>query len=510
LLICLFVPNGQTLQINKSTNQQINIKMSLRQHQELKQSQRLSPLQMQMIRLIELNSLELEDRIKQEVEENPALETSDADTSNDTGDEIGTNEDDFLSQDDIILGDYLSEDDIPDYRLNESSKKNEPSFIEINYSDEQSLHESLLTQIHLLNLDKRKQTIAEYIIGNLDENGYLLRDLNAISDDLLFQQHLEVAPLQMEDVLYEIQDLDPPGIGARNLPECLLLQLERREQTPTIKLAMEVLSNYFDEFSNKHYDKIIRQLNISQDELRDVINEIISLNPKPGNALGSNMETAMNNITPDFIVESYSGEINIYLNNSNIPILKVSRNFSEMLQGYEQNKNGVSSDDKQAILFMKQKIDSAKWFIDAVKQRQNTLQRTMETIVNIQYDFFLTEDETQLRPMILKDVAERTGFDISTISRVSNSKYVQTNTGVYPLKFFFSEAMQTNDGEDISSREIKAILKESIDNEKSDKPLTDEQLTSILNQKGYLIARRTVAKYREQLNILVARLRKKI
>jgi RNA polymerase sigma-54 factor len=484
--------------------------MSLRQHQELKQSQRLSPLQMQMIKLIELNSIELEDRIKQEVEENPALETSDTDASNETGDEIGTDEDDFLSQDDIILGDYLSEDDIPDYRLNESSKKNEPNFVEINYSDEQSLHELLLAQIYLLNLDKRKQTIAEYIVGNLDENGYLLRDLHAISDDLLFQQQIEVTPLQMEDVLYEIQDLDPAGVGARDLQECLILQLERREQTPTVTLAKEILSNYFDEFSSKHYDKIIRQLNIPQDELRNVVNEIISLNPKPGNTLGSNMETAMNNITPDFIVESYNGEISIYLNNSNIPILKVNRNFSEMLQGYEQNKDGMSSDDKQAVLFMKQKIDSAKWFIDAIKQRQNTLQRTMEAIVSIQYNFFLTEDETQLKPMILKDVSERTGFDISTISRVSNSKYVQTNTGVYPLKFFFSEAMQTNDGEDISSREIKAILKESVDNENPDKPLTDEQLTNILNQKGYLIARRTVAKYREQLNILVARLRKKI
>jgi RNA polymerase sigma-54 factor len=482
--------------------------MSIRQQQELKQSQRLSPLQMQMIKLIELNSVEIEERIKQEVEDNPALEETDS--SLDGNDESGTHNDDFLSQEEIILGDYLSEDDIPDYRLNESPKNSERNFVETNYSEEQSLHESLLAQINLLNLDERKQIIAEYIIGNLDENGYLLRDLRSISDDLLFQQHFEATSLQMEDVLYEIQDLDPIGVGARDLQECLLLQLERREQTPAVTLAKEILSNYFDEFSRKHYDKIIRQLEISPDDLRNAMDEIISLDPKPGNALGNNMETAMNNITPDFIVESYNSEITVYLNNSNIPDLKISRSFSEILQGYSENSEGMSLDDKQAVLFMKQKIDSAKWFIDAIKQRQNTLQRTMEAIVDIQYSFFLVEDETLLKPMILKDVAERTGFDISTISRVSNSKYVQTNTGVYPLKFFFSEAMQTNDGEDISSRQIKTILKKSIDNENPDKPLTDEQLTHVLNQKGYLIARRTVAKYREQLNILVARLRKKL
>ena len=480
--------------------------MSIRQRQELKQSQRLSPLQMQMIKLIELNSVELEERIKQEVEENPALETA----AIDANDEADTNDEAFLSQEEMILGDYLSEDDIPDYRLNEPSKKNEHNFLETNYSDEQTLHDLLLSQINLLHLDERKQLIAEYIIGNLDENGYLLRDLRAISDDLLFQQHLEVTSLQMEDVLYEIQDLDPAGVGARDLQECLMIQLERREQTPSVVLAKEILTNYFEEFSRKHYDKITRQLNISQNELRRAVEEITSLVPKPGNTLGSSMRTAMNNITPDFIAESYNGKISISLNNSNIPTLKINRNFSEMLQGYNENKEGMTSDEKQAVLFIKHKIDSAKWFIDAIKQRQNTLLRTMKAIVDLQYNFFITEDESFLKPMILKDVAEKAGFDISTISRVSNSKYVQTNTGVYPLKFFFSEAMQTCTGEDISSREIKAILKKSIAAENPDNPLTDEQLTYILNKKGYQIARRTVAKYREQLGILVARLRKKI
>jgi len=273
---------------------------------------------------------------------------------------------------------------------------------------------------------------------------------------------------------------------------------------------LTIINDYFEEFTRKHYDKIIRQLNITQDELREAIEVIISLNPKPGNTVGGTMQMAMNNITPDFIVDSYNGEVTIQLNNSNIPSLRVNRNFSEMLKGYSENKSSMSSDDKQAMLFMKQKVDSAKWFIDAVKQRQNTLQRTMEAIVSIQYDFFLTEDETKLKPMILKDVAERTGFDISTISRVSNSKYVQTNTNIYSLKFFFSEAMQTVGGEDISSREVKSLLLECVDNEDPVKPLTDDQLTKILNNKGYVIARRTVAKYREQLNIPVARLRKKL
>lgn len=484
--------------------------MALRQQQVLKQTQRLSPLQMQVIKLVELNSVEVEDRIKQEVEENPALETGDNELSGDTDHEDAAEKEDTLSQEELILGDYFSEDDIPDYLLNGTSQKNESDFIEINYYDDRSLGDILLEQIGLLNFDDRKQMIAEYIIGNLDENGYLQRDLQSISDDLLFQQQIEVTPLQLEDVLYEIQDLDPAGICARNLQECLLLQLDRCASTPAVKLAKEILSDYFDEFSRKHYDKIMRQMSISEEELRGAIHEITTLNPKPGNSMGGTLQTALNNITPDFIVESYNGVVSFHLNNNNIPSLKVNRNFSELLKGYSENKKSMSTDDKQAMLFMKQKVDSAKWFIDAVKQRQNTLQRTMEAIVAMQYDFFLTEDESQLKPMILKDVAERTGFDISTISRVSNSKYVQTNTAVYPLKYFFSEAMQTNEGEDISSREVKMILKENIENENASKPLTDDQLTKILNEKGYVIARRTVAKYREQLNIPVSRLRKKI
>lgn len=483
--------------------------MALKQQQELKQTQRLSPLQMQVIKLVELNTVEVEDRIKQEVEDNPALDTGNDDSLNDK--EIDEQEmGDDITQDEIMLGDYLSDEEIPDFHINQRDRKNEPSFVEISYYDDISLIDSLLEQLSLLDLDERRHTIATYIIGNLDENGYLQRDLQAIADDLLFQQQLEVTPLQLEDLLYEIQELDPAGVGARNLQECLLLQLARKAPTDAVKLAETILTDFFEEFSRKHYDKIIQQIRISPDDLRDAIEEITSLNPKPGNSLGGALQTAMNNITPDFLVDTFNGQVTIHLNNSNIPSLKVNNSFSEMLKGYQENKESMSADDKQAILFMKQKVDSAKWFIDAVKQRQNTLQRTMEAIVNLQYDFFLNEDESQLKPMVLKDVAERTGFDISTVSRVSNSKYVQTNNGIYPLKYFFSEAMQTSDGEDISSREVKKILKESIEAENSGRPLTDDQLTQILNEKGYLIARRTVAKYREQLNIPVSRLRKKI
>ena len=484
--------------------------MALRQQQELKQLQRLSPLQMQVIKLIELNSVEVEERIKQEIEDNPAIETADSELNMDVDGIDDSDLSEKLTQEDIILGDYFSEDDVPDYRLKSSLNRSEPDFIEYSYFDDKSLHDYLIEQIGLLDLDENKQIIAEYIIGNMDENGYLQRDLISISNDLLFQQQLDVTPLQLEDILYEIQDFDPAGVGARDLKECLLIQLKRLKTSYEVELAIRIIEDYFDEFSKKHYDKIMRQLNKSQDELKDVIDIIVSLNPKPGNTLGGNMQTAMSNITPDFIVDTYNNNITIQLNNSNIPNLQINRNFTEMIKGFNENKTSMSADDKQAMLFMKQKADSAKWFIDAVKQRLNTLQRTMETIVNIQYDFFLTEDETMLKPMILKDVAERTGFDISTISRVSNSKYVQTNTGIYPLKFFFSEAMQTTDGEDISSREVKMILKESIESENPLKPLTDDLLTKILNEKGYVIARRTVAKYREQLGLPVARLRKKL
>lgn len=486
--------------------------MAIRQQQHLKQTQRLSPLQMQMIKLIELNSVELEDKIKQEMEENPALD--EGVDKNETDDELN-NEDEYaevLSEEDLVKGDYNSEEDMPDFRLSSGNRStNMQSRVDFAFSGDTSLHQSLLDQIHLRDLNEKELKVAEYIIGNLDENGYLENTLQSISDDLIFQEAIDTTPERIEKVLQEIQDLEPSGVGARNLQECLLLQLRKRKtQTESIKNATLILENSFKEFTRKHYDKIKTRLNLTHDELREAVDSIISLNPKPGNIWSDSLEMAMANITPDFIVEVDGSEINMSLNNRNIPSLNINRAFSDMMKGYTDNKESMSDDNKQALLFMKQKVDAARWFIDAIKQRQNTLQSTMQAIIGLQYDFFITGDEATLKPMILKDVAEKTGFDISTISRVSSSKYVQTETGVYPLKFFFSESMRTDDGEDISSREVKIILKQKIESEDPQKPLTDEQATKMLNDKGYVIARRTVAKYREQLGIPVARLRKKL
>ncbi|NLC49380.1 MAG: RNA polymerase factor sigma-54 [Bacteroidales bacterium] len=486
--------------------------MAIRQQQHLKQTQRLSPLQMQMIKLIELNSVELEDKIKQEMEENPALD--EGVDKNETDDELN-NDDEYaevLSEEDLVKGDYNSEEDMPDFRLSSGNRStNMQSRVDFAFSGDTSLHQSLLDQIHLRDLNEKELKVAEYIIGNLDENGYLENTLQSISDDLIFQEAIDTTPERIEKVLQEIQDLEPSGVGARNLQECLLLQLRKRKnQTESIKNATLILENSFKEFTRKHYDKIKTRLNLTHDELREAVDSIISLNPKPGNIWSDSLEMAMANITPDFIVEVDGSEINMSLNNRNIPSLNINRAFSDMMKGYTDNKESMSDDNKQALLFMKQKVDAARWFIDAIKQRQNTLQSTMQAIIGLQYDFFITGDEATLKPMILKDVAEKTGFDISTISRVSSSKYVQTETGVYPLKFFFSESMRTDDGEDISSREVKIILKQKIESEDPQKPLTDEQATKMLNDKGYVIARRTVAKYREQLGIPVARLRKKL
>ncbi len=483
--------------------------MTLRQKQQLKQTQRLSPLQLQVIKLIELNSIELEDKIKQELEENPALDEAIA--KDGVKDDDKHEEDEYaelLSQEEIITGDYTSEEEMPDYRLNIGANTNfDQPITDFAFSDS-TLHQSLLDQINLRNLSHKEMQIAEYIIGNLDENGYLESTLQSISDDLIFQLNIDITPERIEEILKEIQNLEPAGVGARNLQECLLIQLARKQQTKIIKQATFLLENYFEEFTKKHYDKIMRLSEMSYDDLRDAVEIITTLNPKPGNIWADYMEMAMANITPDFLVEIDGQEITLSLNNKNIPPLQINRGFSEMMKGYSENKKTMSDENKQALLFMKQKVDSARWFIDAIHQRQITMQVTMQAIIDIQYDYFITGDESNLKPMVLKDVAEKTGFDISTVSRVSNSKYVQTNMGIFPLRFFFSEAMQTDTGEDISSREIKILLKEKIEKEDPRKPLTDDEATKMLNDKGYIIARRTVAKYREQLGIPVARLRK--
>lgn len=486
--------------------------MALKQSLQLKQQQKLSPLQMQVIKLTELPVIELEERIKQELEDNPALEEGlePTDSTSEFDDDYSPEDEGNISQEELTLGDYLNEDEIPDYQLRDSNKQASGKQDEIPFSVAASLNEFLIEQLGECELGEEDRKIAEYIIGNIDENGYMDRSLSAISDDLIFQQNIDVPTSRLEEVLETIQDFEPAGIAARNLQECLLLQLNRREKTQSVELATKIISGYFDEFSKRHYDKIIRQLGIDEDELKETIQEITTLNPKPGNNWGDSLSITLSTIVPDFIVETYNGELILSMNNRNIPDLRVSREYADLLKGYSDNKESMTADNKNAVLFVKQKLDSARWFIDAIKQRQDTLQRTMQAIMDMQYDFFLTGDEAQLKPMILKDVAQRTGYDISTISRVSNSKYVQTNFGIYPLKYFFSESMQTDTGEEISSREVKAILKECIENEDKKRPLTDDRLSEILKEKGYIIARRTVAKYREQMNLPVARLRKEL
>ena len=487
------------------------LKQQLRQQLQ----QKLSPQQIQVIRLLELPAIELEEKVKHELEENPALEEGKEmpDEFDQADREIGENSDSMTEnnegEDDLSLGDYLTEDDIPDYKLQEirdkSTKKED-----IPFSVSESLNEFLLQQLGFRNLPDKEMKIAEYIIGNIDDDGYLRRDLGAIADDLMFQAGLDISEKDVENILKMIQDFEPTGVGARNLQECLCIQLQKKEQTPETPIAIQIIQHYFEDFSRKHYEKILRGLDISEETLKKAIREITLLNPKPGNAWGGTMETAMSQIIPDFIVDSNNGEITLSMNNRGIPDLRINKEYQDMFQDYTSNKANQTSERKNAIQFVKQKLDAAQWFIDAVKQRQETLMRTMEAIIQLQREFFLTGDEATLRPMILKDVAEKTGYDISTISRVSNSKYVQTNFGIYSLKYFFSESMQTDSGEEISTREVKKIMKEHIEAEDKRKPLTDEELASILKEKGYVIARRTVAKYREQLGIPVARLRKEI
>ncbi len=465
-----------------------------------KLQQKLSPQQIQIIKLLESTTLELEERVKQEIEENPALEISEESMDTENADETDI---------DLSLGDYSNEDDIPPYKLesnNQSGEKKE----DIPFSAGMSFHESLIEQLGLRNLSDKQHTIAEYIIGNIDDEGYLRRDLHSISDDLIFQVNIDVSESELEDILKVIQDFEPIGVGATSLQECLLIQLKKKEETPEITSAIKIIENYFDEFAHKHYEKIAKELNLNEDELKAVIHEITMLNPKPGNAFSTPLENRREVIIPDFIVEQNDGELFVSLNGRNVPELKINPEFSALIQDYSSNKENQTRERKDAVLFVKQKLDSAKWFIDALKQRQTTLLSVMNAIVNYQEDFFKDGDESSLKPMILKDISERTGYDISTISRVSNSKYVQTNFGIFPLKYFFSESMQTEDGEEISSREIKKILSECIQNEDKQKPLADDKLTEILNEKGYIIARRTVTKYREQLNIPVARLRKEL
>ncbi len=485
----------------------------LSQKLQQKLLQRLSPQQILLMKLLQIPSIALEQRIKQEIEENPALEdASDPELSTDQEEFPDTEADPVTElekeRDDFDITDYLDDDDIPAYRLNSGNTSPDDEHREIPYASGASFHEVLISQLGLRVLDDRQQKIATYIIGNIDESGYLNRDLSAMVDDLAFTQNIITDIKEIDQLLKVVQEFDPAGVGARDLRECLLIQLRRKDQSPAVELATELVDNFFDELSKKHYDKITKKTKATDEELRDAINEVLKLNPKPGNSLDEGSRSSQY-IMPDFFIYNRGDELELQLNSRNMPELRLSRGYTDMLETYSETKS-KSNSQKEAVQFIRQKIDSAKWFIDAIKQRQHTLFVTMKAIMDYQREYFLTGDETKLRPMILKDIAEKVGLDISTISRVANSKYVQTPFGTFLLKSFFSESMQTDSGEEVSTREIKKILSDCIAAEDKAKPLTDEQLTDILKEKGYNIARRTVAKYREQLNVPVARLRKEL
>lgn len=481
------------------------------QIQTQQQVQTLSPQQILVVKLLELPAIELEDRVRAEILENPALEEGPEETTNeDTLERNSLDEDSSANDmDDFSMGDYLTEDDIPDYKLQENNRSREEKAEDIPFSEAISFYEMLKEQLGERSLDEHQLELAEYLIGSLDDDGLLRKNLISIVDDLAIYSGIETNESELEQTLKMIQDFDPPGIGARTLQECLLIQINRKEDTPLKQIQTQIIEKCYDEFTRKHWDKIMQRLNLTDEEFNEALSEITRLNPRPGSSLGEAIGRNLQQIVPDFIVETYDdGTITLALNNRNVPELRMSRSFTEMLEEHTRNKANQSKESRNAMLFLKQKIDAAQGFIDAIKQRQNTLLTTMQAIIDVQRPFFLEGDESLLKPMILKDIADRTGLDISTISRVSNSKYVQTNYGIFSLKYFFGEGFTTEGGEEMSPREIRRILKEHIDKEDKKKPLTDDELTEILNKEGYPIARRTVAKYRQQLNIPVARLRK--
>ncbi len=483
----------------------------LNQRLQQKLLQKLSPQQILLMKLLQIPSMALEQRIKQEIEENPVLEIDEEYDNDSESDEFGDLEKDSNSdqQNDVDVNDYLNADDIPSYRLNAGNTSASDEHKEMPIVADTGFHESLLLQLDLKEFPSQKRIIGTTIIGNLDEAGYLQRDLNAMVDDLAFTQGISTTTEEIEYMLRVVQSFEPAGVAARTLQECLILQLKRLDGSPQVRLAITILDRCFEDFTKKHYDKILKRTHSEEEDLRDAINEILKLNPKPGSSFSSS-NSGNHYVIPDFIIENKDGVLELSLNQRNMPELRLSRTYTDMLESYGENKNRKEKNDSQrdAVIFIKQKIDSARWFIEAIKQRQDTLFVTMKTIMDYQHKYFLEGDETLLRPMILKDIAERVGLDISTISRVANSKYVQTPYGTFLLKSFFSESIQNEQGEEISTREIKKILSDCIVAEDKSKPLTDEELTVILKQKGYPIARRTVAKYRELLNIAVARLRK--
>ncbi len=469
--------------------------------------QKLSPQQIQFIKLLQVPTAELETRVEEELEINPALEEG-RDESDDNSDSDDFDEGESEKEDDLNIEDYL-QDDYTGYKMQGDGPNPDEENREIPITMGATLHEQLVDQLGYLRLDERQTTIAKQLIGSIDSDGYIRRDLEAIINDLAFSQNIESDEEELEDILFKIQTFDPPGIGARNLKECLALQLERKEPRSAYEeIALIILNSCFNEFTKKHYDKIQKKLEIEDEEiLKEAITVITKLNPKPGGSSDASSRTQF--LMPDFILTNTDGKLDLALNSRNAPELRISRSYSEMLDTYDKSKK-KDKKLRETVTFVKQKLDSAKWFIDAIKQRQNTLLNTMNAIIELQYDFFQDGDEAKLRPMILKDIAEKINMDISTVSRVANSKSIQTEFGIYPLKYFFSEGIATDSGEDVSSREVKQKLREAIDSEDKKKPLSDEKLEKLLNGMGYNIARRTVAKYREQLNLPVARLRKEL
>ncbi len=474
------------------------------------------------MKLLQVPTANLEERIKEEMEENPALELDEEGQKNedeyadefespDTDDEYEEKDGSVEDYDKVDVSEYLhdGDDEIADYKVRDDQYGDDDDNRQLPVKTETSFYDTLVSQLGLLTLSEKEKKIATHIIGSIDEDGYLRRDTPALVDDLAFRQNIETTPAEVDRIIAMIQQFDPPGVGARNLTECLLLQLQRqKEEGKDVDMAIKALQNYFDEFTKKHYEKIQRGLGLTEEQLKAVMMQIVKLNPKPGGNLGT-INKAESYVVPDFFIMNNNGKLELTLNSRNAPELRISEGYRDMMKDYERGPK-KDRQQKEAVLFIKQKIDAAKWFIDAIKQRQHTLMDTMTAIMNHQHEFFLTGDETTLRPMILKDIAEKTNLDISTVSRVANSKFVQTEFGTYRLKFFFSESLSTDSGEEVSTREVKKILTDLIEMESKRHPLSDERLTDMLQEKGYNIARRTVAKYREQLNIPVARLRKEL
>jgi len=483
----------------------------LKQFLHYKLSQKLSPQQIQLMKLIQLPTQAFEQRLKQELEENPALESG-KEQETTYEDEFESNDNDIdneqISADDINVDDYLSDDEIPEYRLNANNYSADDEQKTMPFASGSSFTQLLIDQLNTFSLNETLYQIAEFLIGSIDDSGYIRRPLLDIMDDLAFTQNLYTDEKTIEAALKVVHQLDPAGVGARNLQECLALQLQRKTQTINTGLAIDIIESGFDKFTKKHYQKLLQKFNVTELQLRDAVLEIERLNPKPGSSFSNNTRS-IEHVVPDFTINIVEGELELSLNGRNAPELHVSQPYNEMLKGYKASKEKTKS-QKEAVLFIKQKLDAAKWFIDAIKQRQQTLFVTMSTIMHYQKNYFLTGDEQQLRPMILKDIADEIEMDVSTVSRVANSKYVDTPYGTKLIKEFFSESMTNDQGEEVSTREIKSILETIISEEDKKKPLTDEKLALLLKEKGYPIARRTIAKYREQLDLPVARLRKEL